>query len=568
MKRLLHFCIIVSSLSALHAAERVALIIGNCNYQHFGKLDNPKQDHDEMTSLLSKELGFTVVEGLNLDTAGFRKAIADFAQKHSGAKEIVFYFSGHGMQVQGENYLTGVDSTLDSPEKAKKEAALANAFDGDSLRQQQEVLIRQEAEKHLVPLSLVLQYIERMGAENAVRVVILDSCRDNPIGTKSALSSKGLKGVDPPSGMLIAFAAREGRTALQTETGKPSLYTGELLKQMRQPGLPVEQVFKATRAEVVRLSSSQQVPAEYSLLTGDMFFMRGPATQFLVPPSGGSGSKAPDTRPAEAVTTNNLATPTKDQPFVNFLGMKFVSVPGTKVLFCIHDTRSRDFATFMGDSSRNYEMKGDNANDWRTYKYKGFPVGRGMGEAAEKSDHPVVNVSWLDAKAFCAWLSNKEGRAYRLPTDHEWSVAACIGEQEEENATPQTKDGKIVDVFSWGDQWPPPTGSCNIADSTLKAKIPSTDLGVIGEYTDGYATTSPVMSFAPNKLGLYDMSGNVWQWCEDWFNTDKKYRVLRGGSWSYFERENLLSSRRFTDPPHDRDRSFGFRCVLVPGSGG
>ncbi len=261
---------ICSLLTAAPAAERVALVIGNSGYKHFGKLDNPKQDHDEMARVLSRELGFTVDDALDLDAAGFKKSLADFASKHTNAREIIFYFSGHGMQVQGENYLLAVDSNLDTK---VKEARLAEIFDGETLKQQKEALIKQEAERNMVSLSFALQYLERMGAENAVRVVILDCCRDNPIGTKSLLVSKGLTRVDPPSGTLIAFAAREGQTAGQTEIGNTSLYTRELIKQMRQPGVPLEKVFKQTRAAVVKITGYQQVPAEYSLLTGDMFFM-------------------------------------------------------------------------------------------------------------------------------------------------------------------------------------------------------------------------------------------------------------------------------------------------------
>jgi hypothetical protein len=111
-----------------------------------------------------------------------------------------------------------------------------------------------------------------------------------------------------------------------------------------------------------------------------------------------------------------LGRASKSAPFTNSLGMKFVPVPGTEVLFCIHETRSRDYAAFMADRNRGYSMSGDDAEDWRTGEVKQVPVGRGVGERAEQSNHPVASVSWLDAVAFCDWLSKKEGKTYRLPT--------------------------------------------------------------------------------------------------------------------------------------------------------
>ena len=243
------------------------------------------------------------------------------------------------------------------------------------------------------------------------------------------------------------------------------------------------------------------------------------------------------------------ATASKEHPFVNTLGMKFVPVPGIKVLFCIHDTRNGDY--------RKYAEANTGVDDsWKDAgKIQGTPVSSG-------EDHPVVCVSWEDAKAFCAWLSTKEGRSYRLPTDHEWSVAAGIGDQEDPEASPASKSQKIKDVYPWGRDWPPPDGAGNFADSEFKKKAPK-ELSIDG-YTDGYATTSPVMSFQPNPFGLYDMSGNVWQFCEDIFNAKYRTRVKRGGGWNVAVPNRLLSSFRGDEVATERvDWATGFRCVLI-----
>ena len=264
-----------------------------------------------------------------------------------------------------------------------------------------------------------------------------------------------------------------------------------------------------------------------------------------------------------------LGTPAS---FTNTLGMKFVSVPGTSVLFCIHETRSKDFAAFIADRNRGYNMTGDDADDWRTYEFKGVPVGRGASERAEDSIHPAANVSWLDAVAFCEWLSKKEGKTYRLPTDREWSVA--VGIPQEPAGSPRDLDAKLEDVYPWGGKFVASAISGNYCDAAAKAKFP--DFTVIEGYRDGFATTAPVMSFKTNQHGLYDMGGNLWEWvagCYDGTDLQGKdktltsSRALRGGSWSDFVPALLLSSRRGDDVPGFRLSDFGFRCVVV-GSGG
>ena len=223
--------------------------------------------------------------------------------------------------------------------------------------------------------------------------------------------------------------------------------------------------------------------------------------------------------------------------FTNSLGMVFVKVPGASVMFSIWDTRVQDYRAYVADNPDS-----DIDGGWKDPGFK-------QGET-----HPVVTVNWVDARAFCRWLSRKEGRKYRLSMDAEWSVA--VGLQEESGSTPGEKSAKIKGVYPWGTQWPPPDNAGNYDDYSPMA-IPG--------FQDNFDRTSPVGSFKANRFGLYDMGGNVWQWCEDWYDGQQTSRGLRGGSWRDVGPDFLLSSFRFNRTPDYRGNDDGFRCVLVGG---
>ncbi len=261
------------------------------------------------------------------------------------------------------------------------------------------------------------------------------------------------------------------------------------------------------------------------------------------------------------------ATPPPPVVYENSLGMRFVPVPGTSVWFSVWDTRVRDFAAFVaatGDDATKHVVA-ITALGWKetgaTWKSPGFPQG---------PLNPVCSINWNDARAFCAWLTAKEQRehaiaadeSYRLPTDAEWSLAA--GLPLEAGTTPAEKSGRMPDLYSWGTTWPPPSGSGNYAGEEAHDHDWPSDGAVIPHYADGYPRTSPVGSFPPNRFGLYDMSGNVWQWCEDWTGPDHRHRSLRGGSFYNASAADLRLSRRADfDPPETRAVNFGMRCVLV-----
>jgi formylglycine-generating enzyme required for sulfatase activity len=226
--------------------------------------------------------------------------------------------------------------------------------------------------------------------------------------------------------------------------------------------------------------------------------------------------------------------PAPGQPFTNSLGMKFVPIGYIQI--SIWETRVQDYEAFCRATGRHYEP----------------------ADFHQTATDPAVKVSWFDAMAFCKWLTEKEHnenliedrQAYRLPTDLEWSMA--VGLVNETGATPEIRDSKIKNEFPWGKQWPPPNGAGNYAAAGARRR----------------AATMPVGSFQPNSIGLYDLGGNIWEWCLDTYKggssaTRRDWGVLRGGSWATSNRLEMQSSYRNVIDRNDRDVIYGFRCVLA-----
>jgi len=255
---------------------------------------------------------------------------------------------------------------------------------------------------------------------------------------------------------------------------------------------------------------------------------------------------------SSAVAANDPAKATKDKPFTNSLGMKFVPVPGTKVLFCIHETRRKDYAVYAK------EVPAADQTWSQPRAYNGFRL------PTDDENHPASSICYNDATAFCAWLGKKEGRTYRLPSDREWSFAVGIGDDESPVKEPMALSGAITDKYPWGTYWPPKQGDGNYAEASFMKKMPVTvAFGEMAEYDDGHATTAPVMSFKANSLGIFDLGGNVYEWCQDRIaSSDDRNCIMRGSSWFYMDRHRMRSSFRHVTGPTDRSANLGFRCVL------
>jgi len=400
------------------------------------------------------------------------------------------------------------------------------------------------------------------------------------------LPSLQIPGLDPRYDLIISKAMREDRelryqSALEMRqaldeiltqpvalaevkdihaSAAPIIATHSLSGSKKQPasqqGLaPKQQAYRppppASSAPFSKHATNQAL-VWMSLLVLAVF--GGVAWLVLTPPSGQQPvvQKALKELPASSNETRVVASlsASQSEPFINSLGMKFVPLPGTEILFGIHEVRYMDYDIYAAQAANVDGTWADQSTD-------GFmPVDR-------PDDHPVTKVSWEDAKKFCAWLSQKEGKSYRLPTDQEWSIAVGINGQEDWRAdTSPATVYKPQDHFPWGDSWPPPNGSGNYSDQSRQAMAPNATAKYLENYHDGFPTTAPVMSFKPNQLGLFDLGGNVWEWCEDWHEKDQQVRVLRGGSWNIHAPDYMLSSCRGHSLPSFRNSISGFRVVL------
>jgi Sulfatase-modifying factor enzyme 1 len=265
----------------------------------------------------------------------------------------------------------------------------------------------------------------------------------------------------------------------------------------------------------------------------------------------------------------NHETPISNQgPFVNgqnSIGMKFVEIPdtaGRENYWSIWETRVGDFKKFIEEHPEKspgqmFSLVGDKdqgtANYWQekgdTWKDPGFK---------QTDEYPVVGVSFDDAQAFCDWLNQKEQAQlakyhlkYRLPTDEEWRKAA-----------------DYLGIYPWGNEWsdllnPEKKPFGNYAGSEAKDTDWPRDFWTIANYHDPYPRTAPVGSFDKNRYGLFDMDGNVSEWCST--NADGNASiVICGGSWYSGKSEDLEWKHEEESPRNQRASYIGFRVIAAP----
>jgi len=222
--------------------KRIALVIGNANYANGQTLKNPVNDANLMAKTL-KSLGFEVIERTDANKGAIEQAVYEFSKKLPDYNVSLFYYAGHGVQVDGINYLIPVDAQLNEKGDIKFQA---------------------------VSVNYVVDELEQY--PDNTNIVILDACRSNPFRSWQRGSGSGFKAIAPASGTIISFATSEGLTAADGE-GENGLFTEVLAKQLIIPQ-PIENVFKKTRIEVEKLSKNAQSPQEWTKLKGDFWFKK------------------------------------------------------------------------------------------------------------------------------------------------------------------------------------------------------------------------------------------------------------------------------------------------------
>ena len=280
------------------ASERVALVLGNSAYQHTVTLKNPGNDSTDVAAALHR-LGFDVILRTDADRSAFREVIADFDARLEGAEVGLFFYAGHGLQVDGKNYLVPVDSQLKS-----------------------EVDLSFEA----IPLDLIQRTME---ARVKTLVMFLDACQDNPLAqtlarsmkTRSGGLERGLARVDTGLGSFVAFSTLPGQVALDG-TGRNSPFTTALLHNIETPGLDVTGVLQKVRKEVVETTGGKQVPWDNSTLVDALVLKSGnppttpaAATDTAPTPAPSLGPKSfdiasidpSDTKPSAALPAQEVA---------------------------------------------------------------------------------------------------------------------------------------------------------------------------------------------------------------------------------------------------------------------
>jgi formylglycine-generating enzyme required for sulfatase activity len=498
--------------------KRLALLIGNNNYQNISILRSPYKDVDDMANAL-RNCGFEVMPIIK-DGSKERidKAVIEFSNKLKNYDVGMFYYSGHGAEVDGKNYIIPTD--------------LPAGFS------------KEDIEYRCVNTDWLQNRMASSGAYNKTYIVVLDACRNNPF--KSLSANKDILDANNwapptkiPSGTIVCYAASEGQTAADGGSTVNSPYTARFLKHMKVPNLAIESIFKRVRIE---LGAHEQKPQESTSLLTDFYFVK------------------------KDIPTNSTTTPPTDIRMVFIPGGSFVmgsndgdedekpphEVEIAPFYLGKYEVTVGEFRQFVNESGNVTDAEKNNNegsyffydNEWNLVQGINWRYDENKNIRRE-DNYPVIHVSYNDALEYCKWLSKRHGKEYRLPTEAEWEYAAGNGRR-------HTK-------YSWGNDAPSGKNGGNLADES-GAKVNNwtrIETNIFMNYDDGYAGIAPIAQFNSNDFGLYDMSGNVWEWTSSIKGVN---RVLRGGSWNN-NASGCRVSNRYDNSPGFRNYNLGFRLA-------
>ena len=565
----------VKGLGAKHA-----LLIGNHEYANpvWGKLDTVPKELEGLGKALTAA-GFALYEGkihYNLKLADLETLMRGFVTKFGAGQskqddQLIIFFSGHGESVRGRGYIVPVDAPGTSPDE---DAFVQGALPFSEI----EAMAKRADARHLLfafdscfsgdlfdfrsaegpPLPLEVAKI----AAGKARLFMTAGKAGEKVPASSEFTpffTRGVKGeADADCNGYVTgyelFAFLQPRVAAATKNTPRFVplpgaeYDGDFVFRLPQPApkpppVAIENLNELFQGSALASAAPYQQIKELKKVQGALFraqLYSGEEDDGHMSPAMLEGIRAwqrqhslPDTGRLDTATLTTffssgetevaIEAATKDKPFINSLGVPFVPVPDTEVLFAAWETRVADYLLFAEETKRPSE---------RPF----FP---------QTNTHPVVNVTWTDAVEFCRWLSVREGVTYRLPTEEEWSLAAGA-------------DGIL---YPWGDEFPPKAVTANIADraagNVTKEYLP--------EYDDGFARTAPVGHLSANSYGISDLGGNVWEWCADssaGLPGANPEHYCRGGSWQESEKKSLFTFSRLEKKADERSDTIGFRMVV------
>ncbi len=511
---------------------RVALVIGNAAYPDASTpLSTTIRDARTIAEELRRD-DFDVDLKENLGKEDMQRALDSFMGKIRAGSAALFYFSGYGIQTGRQTYLIPVNAQVWNEADLRREG---------------------------ISLDNTLAEMNRRGAK--VKIAIIDGARRNPFERRFRASPAGLAVIDAPEGTLVIYSAAPGKV-INEGNGVNSVFVTELTKELRVPNLTAEEVFNRARIGVSRATNNEQVPWVASSLVDEFYFgasrsastipaptppppappaVSPPPAPPPLPPTASAPPPAPPPTPAPSQPVRSDAKPGEvfrdcsECPEMVVVGAgSFEMGSNTDYENPVHRvTISKPFA--IG----RYEVTFD---QWdRCVEEKGCkpqPDDREWG----RGPRPVMDVSWADAKAFVAWLSQKTGQTYRLPTEAEWEYAARAGTNTQ---------------YWWGREIGSRQANCRECGA------------------GGGQQTAKVGSYSPNPFGLYDTAGNVAEWVEDCWNDNYRgapndgsawnagqcrLRVLRGGAYDS-QAKAVRSTARFRYDTDVRYFANGFRVV-------
>lgn len=551
--------------SRAEEAERVALVIGNSAYLHAPPLPNPRHDAEDIAQTLTA-MGFVVDLTVDTRMTELRDAVQRFGARTAKADVSLVFYAGHGLQIDGRNFILPVDAAIASEADVEFEA-----FD----------------------LDLLIRATDR-GAK--VRVILLDACRNNPFegeltdsmgaGRSAVALSAGLAPLQPSGGVLIGFATDPGAVALDG-TGRNSPFTEALLANLPTPGLEINIALTRVRAAVFAGTDGRQRPWTSSSLLQELYLFSGTdaatasdlaawqlaqaagteaaleaylrdfpsglyreAAEALLaqlreaavrvaaadPPAPAPVEPAPDLHapgirqpvplPSDDLVSSGVLRDCSDCPVL-------VAIPPGQFVMGVAFGPDAEKPAVAKTMTKLFGMGQSEVTrrEWSACARDG--ACRTLPGPADKV--PAAGLSWTDARDYVAWLSQRTGRSYRLPSETEWEYVAKAG----------------LDLRY-------PTGTVLLPKEAF--------------YGRKDAAPVTVASYAPNPLGLYDLAGNVWEWVEDCaarydarltgpapVTASPCLRVLRGGGYGS-PPEMLRSSNRFFIRDQPR-ADFGLRVA-------